>query len=1453
MKKSRMQKFGLLITFSTFFAAGALANPQNGTIRYGDITIEDFGESLRILQESDRAIIEWEKFSIGVDEITEFLQPGSDAAILNRVTGGSASAINGLLEANGRVLLINPNGVLIGPSGRIDTAGFLASTLDLSDNDFLGGGDLLFSGGSTAAIVNLGAISASDGDIFLIANQVSNQGTLSAPNGTVGLAAGSEVLLAESGNERMFVRGGSGAVGVDNSGAIEAQVAELKAGGSIYSTAIRNSGRVRATGVQREGGRIFLRAGGSKIVNQGELDASQTVEIDAGIGGNVDIEAGSQVAANQVNLKTEGGMISQMGSVVGRTQPDQPSRVEMNAGIGGSILASDGSITAADEILVTAEGGIANFDMGSRMEAGNFTASATGGTIRAAGEIVGRGDVLQPSQISLEANEGGLVEITETGIVRGDGINVSANQGRIDHRGMMIGENGGTVSMRADQGLINIHPFSSIEGGTVAVEAIGGSISHSGTIKANDGEGNGGTVLMNAGKDGSVEVFGMIDAVGNSGQGGSITVTGEEVAIRAGAVLNASGSEGGGTIQVGGSYQGSDSSVFNSQKTIVEAGAMLKADATDSGAGGTVVVWSDGETIFSGTISARGTGGGSGGFAEVSGKRELTFGGVVDLGADDGAPEGTLLLDPINFTIDDAGGVNAAKASDIIGTLGSGTNVTILTDGDTGVGEAGHVWVKEAIQVDNPGNQIGIFTILAHGDINVERNIQLGGNGGAVNLIAGWDGASGFGASMPPGPGQVNHTDNLPSIEEIMDDGAYGTGGQGSVLINPGATWGEIWVGSQSGQTAIFGHDVSIEAGSGIGFIAPGNDSVTGEISVFAKNDVLVNHNGGTSTEITGIGHRAMGGGTIDGAIHINAGRDIKVATNGMQDVMIGHYGMGAIKGNLTLNANAGTVSVDSSAGSKVQIGHESSVSSLGDTVVDADMIGLNASAGGDVIVGSSGGPGEGAVVLRGKNGIALQDESVGTGEWKIGHQGGVGGNSPVIFMGKDVSVDADIAGRVVEANIDGGNVTVGAYGMLNVNSAISYDSKNSLNLVAAGNLNVNAAITTTKRGDISLIAGWDGNTGIVKDDQSTPDFDVSALKDDLYSFGDSGAVDVSGNITTNDGMVGIFGQEILVNQQIDPGQGKTVIYLSDHDRYPGGEYPTGGLVDLKAGVGDAMIMGSNNDDELIIDDSGLDTGSPVTYTIRNGSVSRNPSYSFSGIEQLSIVGGGDDTTFDTQFFSFGQNLNGGGGTNVLNIAMTASQQAEASMGNPIFVSGLGAIGYNNVNLNVEDLPTGDGGGTIGGGGSSSGEGPGNGGTGPGLGGMGGGDPNGEGGAIGNGFGGVEEQIGSQLQNRTEEPGSENDPNSENGESTMQQGDNADDGDGNDDPNKPNQASNAAGNNEATPPGEQRQVDNESGVQETTGNGTTTVDPPAPVDAELNNQLGPQGQADFGSTGLNIN
>ncbi len=249
------------------------ANPSGGQSIAGTISIESSGNTLTITQGSSRAIINWQSFSSVSGELTKFIQPDANSAILNRVVSGNLSSIYGNLQANGQVYLINPNGILIGSSGVINAGSFIASTHDISNAQFMSGGTLRFVGTSDASIVNQGRINAIGGNVYLIAANVRNEGTIHAPQGTVGLAGGHDVLIQQEGDEHLFVATGSSGT-VSNLGTIHAVQAELKAvGGNVYALAVNNEGIIRATGVANRDGKILLIGQSGILRNTGTLSA----------------------------------------------------------------------------------------------------------------------------------------------------------------------------------------------------------------------------------------------------------------------------------------------------------------------------------------------------------------------------------------------------------------------------------------------------------------------------------------------------------------------------------------------------------------------------------------------------------------------------------------------------------------------------------------------------------------------------------------------------------------------------------------------------------------------------------------------------------------------------------------------------------------------------------------------------------------------------------------------------------------------------------------------------------------------------------------------------------------------------------------------------------------------------------------------------------------------------
>lgn len=214
------------------------AAPTGAQVTAGAATIRQSGTQTVINQSTPRAALNWQSFGIAAGEAVIFRQPSSAAVALNRVVGPDPSAIFGTLQANGHVFLINPNGVLFGRGANVDVAGLVASTLNLSNNDFMAG-RYVFSGGSgTGSVIIHGTLRAANGGyVALLGNQVSNTGTITAANGTVALGAGESMVLDFHGDGLLSLKVNATAARarIDHSGEIHAE------GGAVIMSAAAKS------------------------------------------------------------------------------------------------------------------------------------------------------------------------------------------------------------------------------------------------------------------------------------------------------------------------------------------------------------------------------------------------------------------------------------------------------------------------------------------------------------------------------------------------------------------------------------------------------------------------------------------------------------------------------------------------------------------------------------------------------------------------------------------------------------------------------------------------------------------------------------------------------------------------------------------------------------------------------------------------------------------------------------------------------------------------------------------------------------------------------------------------------------------------------------------------------------------------------------------------------------
>ncbi|HCQ47442.1 MAG TPA: hypothetical protein DIW53_11950, partial [Achromobacter sp.] len=286
----------LAVLIGSLASGGAHANPTGGNVVGGAATINDRGNgTLDINQSSGKAIINWKDFSIGANETVNFRQPGGKSVTLNRVVGNDPSAIFGKLNANGTVMLVNPNGVVFGKGARIDVGGLVATTANISDKDFLAG-NYKFNQASTKAnarIVNEGTITIKDSGLAaLVAPSVSNSGVIQAKLGRVALAGANTVTVDFQGDGLLSFDATStvGELPKDASGkpvsALVTNTGVIRAdGGTVLMTAravkgvidnvVNTDGIISAQSVGTQNGKIVLSGGDAGTVKiAGTVDAT---------------------------------------------------------------------------------------------------------------------------------------------------------------------------------------------------------------------------------------------------------------------------------------------------------------------------------------------------------------------------------------------------------------------------------------------------------------------------------------------------------------------------------------------------------------------------------------------------------------------------------------------------------------------------------------------------------------------------------------------------------------------------------------------------------------------------------------------------------------------------------------------------------------------------------------------------------------------------------------------------------------------------------------------------------------------------------------------------------------------------------------------------------------------------------------------------------------------------
>lgn len=370
----------------------ALAGPSGeNVVAGGAIVSRPNATHTQVDQSTARAVVNWSTFSVDSDEYVVFNQPGATASILNRVVGGNQSQIFGQIDANGRVFLVNPQGVYFAPGAQVNAAALTASVMDITDNNFMAG-NYVFTRPSNApdgaTVENAGQINVSDGGFVVLAGDYANNtGIISARLGSVVLAAGSQMTLdlSEDGLVSFAVDEAtvSSLAGANNSGQVLADGGQIimtaKVANDLVATAVNNDGLLQARRIVADGGEIYLSAAGADIVQAGTIDVSGENGQsggEVGITGDADITltAGSQINAN--------------GS---------------GAGNGGTVnVIADGMMTFRRDAEITARAG-AEGESGGKVELSGHGGIQVRGNLK-----LGKGGelVIDPAVVGLVASSG---------------------------------------------------------------------------------------------------------------------------------------------------------------------------------------------------------------------------------------------------------------------------------------------------------------------------------------------------------------------------------------------------------------------------------------------------------------------------------------------------------------------------------------------------------------------------------------------------------------------------------------------------------------------------------------------------------------------------------------------------------------------------------------------------------------------------------------------------------------------------------------------------------------------------------------------------------------------------------------------------------------------------------------------------------------------------------------
>jgi filamentous hemagglutinin family protein len=876
---------GLTVLPAHALDAGAL--PTNGQIGAGSGSVSQSGNTMTVTQTSDRMAINWNTFNIGSAATVNFRQPTSSSVALNRVTSGDASQILGQLNANGQVYLINPSGILFGAGSSVNVGGLVASTLNISDANFMAGRNAFDLEGATGSVVNQGNITAADGGyVALLGAQVRNQGNIIARLGSVVLAAGEKMTLDFNGDGLINVEVNNATLNANvlNNGLLQADggtvIMTARATDAMLSNVVNNSGVIEARSLQNRNGSILLDGGDSGVVaNSGTLDVSGLGSGETGgsakvLGQYVGLYDGTRIDASG---DAGGGTVLVGGNYQGSGTEHQSDAVFMG-----------GDATIKADAVHSGNGGtVVLWSTGSTRFYGDISAQAGGAT--------GRGGTVETSGHDLEVN--GLVHL---GALSGQGgdwlidpynINITS---AANATGASAGPNftssgasssnlsSATLNASLSEGA-NVRVYTTSVGGTSGdinvlddVKAVGNASltlqAHRNIVMTNH------SISNATGKSLNVSLFSNFNNSGN----GSIALTNSTISTNGGALTMSGGLD---------PTTGAASTVLNSTSGVLISGSTI---ATSGGA-----------VNISGAIAANTVSNSSA--VQITGSIIDAGGGNINIVANQASTTGTgdafILTGGSRIVTNGSGSivVNSTNLGNGNGTRIFSTNNTIAATGSGDLTISGNATSGFGVLVCSTAATSSQTLTVGSGNLTVKANSGgFAGSGRGVYLAA-------------SGTGSV--TLNATAGGAINVNGSS-TGSYGTVLNSTGASSainlsssGDInLTGNTSGGTTpalaliASGNGTSSAAGAQVNVT-----STAGNVTLTGNNTVINNSSGSFKALSIDVGgqYAAVNIKTTTGNVSLNgtsaSGRGVDIAPSALNAVV----NIGAGSGNIAINGNS--------------------------------------------------------------------------------------------------------------------------------------------------------------------------------------------------------------------------------------------------------------------------------------------------------------------------------------------------------------------------------------------------------------------------------------------------------------------------------------------------------------------------------------------------------------------